>query len=250
MPAEIDENERTNAVGLFNTARSYWRSAEYLSTAHLEGVTHPRAPVTFLFCHAIELYLKAYLRGAGRDVSQLKQLGHHVANLAQSAIKSGLAIGQEHSEILDHIDDADVAIEARYIVTGFKGSLPTNEALSDVATVLDQTVCNALAEMGFAARAQEFRSLPPQRENNLNDDLSDDTIRVLIYMFKAANYLSRDIGAIAIALRLERGIVQYHLERLHEANLAESAGGNYLHGHVYWDLTPEGRRYVVERKLI
>ena len=62
MASTIDDDERTNAVGLFNTARSYWRSAEYLNVANL-SVTHPQAPVTFLFCHAIELYLKAYLRG-------------------------------------------------------------------------------------------------------------------------------------------------------------------------------------------
>ena len=54
MASKIDDDERTNALGLFNTARSYWRSAEHLSAAGLE-VTHPRAPVTFLFCHAIEL---------------------------------------------------------------------------------------------------------------------------------------------------------------------------------------------------
>jgi hypothetical protein len=28
------------------------------------------------------------------------------------------------------------------------------------------------------------------------------------------------------------------------------SGGNYLHGRVYWALTPEGRRRVVEVKLI
>jgi hypothetical protein len=56
------DDERTNALGLFNTARSYWRSAEHLSVARIE-VTHPQAPITFLLCHALELYLKAFLRG-------------------------------------------------------------------------------------------------------------------------------------------------------------------------------------------
>jgi hypothetical protein len=38
--------------------------------------TIPQAAVTFLFCHAIELYLKAYLRGVGRkSVEQLKHYG-------------------------------------------------------------------------------------------------------------------------------------------------------------------------------
>jgi hypothetical protein len=55
-----DEIERTSPLGLFNYARSYWRSAEYLHAAKLK-LTHPSAPATFLFYHAIELYLKAFL---------------------------------------------------------------------------------------------------------------------------------------------------------------------------------------------
>jgi hypothetical protein len=163
------DNERTSPVGLFNTARSYWRSAEYLSAARLE-ITHPQAPITFLFCHAIELYLKAYLRSAGHDLSQLKQLGHRVASLAQSTIKSGLVIAPEHSEILNHIDDTDVAIEARYIVTGFKNQ-PTNAALSNVTAMLDQAVCSALAKRSFPVRAEAFTPPKAQRQDDFSTAL-------------------------------------------------------------------------------
>jgi hypothetical protein len=162
MAGEIDDDERTNAVGLFNTARSYWRAAEYLNVAGLK-VTHPEAPVTFLFCHAIELYLKAYLRGAGSSVAQLKKLSHRVADLAKSATESGISLGLEQSEILSHVDDADVAIEARYIVTGFKNR-PTNEALSGVAAHLDQAVYTALAKLGFAVRNEKFQRPNPQSQ--------------------------------------------------------------------------------------
>jgi hypothetical protein len=238
------DDERTSPVGLFNTARSYWRSAEYLSAARLE-VTHPQAPITFLFCHAIELYLKAYLRGTGHDLGQLKQLGHRVASLAQSAIKSGLVIGTEHSEILDHIDDHDVAIEAWYIVTGFKNQ-PTNEALSNVTVMLDQAICSALAKRGFPVRAEAFTPPTPQRQ----DDFRDDTINILTYLFKTTDQELRDVSAMAIVIDLERNVLQYHLDRLQEANLAESTGFNYMTGRVYWNLTVEGRRYVVEHKLV
>jgi hypothetical protein len=139
----------------FNTARSYWRSAEHLNAANLK-VTHPQAPVTFLFCHAIELYLKAYLRGTGKNIAQLKKIGHRVADLAKSSTESGFVIVPEQAEILSHIDDDDIAIEARYIVTGFK-NMPTNEALSGVAFYLDQSICAALAKKGFAVRAESFR---------------------------------------------------------------------------------------------
>jgi hypothetical protein len=165
MADEVGNGERTNAVGLFNTARSYWRSAEHLNAAKLK-VTHPEAPVAFLFCHAIELYLKAYLRGMGSSVADLKQLGHRVANLAKLAAKAGLELQPEQSEILSHIDDADVAIEARYIVTGFK-NLPTNEALSTVAEHVDQAVCAALAKLGFAVRDERFQRPVPQSQEEI-----------------------------------------------------------------------------------
>ena len=62
--------------------------------------------------------------------------------------------------------------------------------------------------------------------------------------------MERDVGALAAVLKMEKGVVQYHLDRLDEAGCAESTGANYLHGHVYWALTPEGRRRVVESKPI
>lgn len=241
MANEIDDDERTNALGLFNTARSYWRSAEHLNAAGLK-VTHPHAPVTFLFCHAIELYLKAYLRGTGSTLAQLKKLSHRVANLAKAATESGLKLEPEQSEILSHVDDADVAIEARYIVTGFKNR-PTNEALSSVAEQLDTTVCAALARRGFALRDENFQRPDPER----HEELGEDTCRVLVQLFRAEKGHNSE-AAMAAALGMERGVVRYHLDRLKEANFAfVTASGR---GHTYWALMSEARRCVVERKLI
>jgi hypothetical protein len=246
MVREIDDDERTNALGLFNTARSYWRSAEHLAAAHLK-LTHPQAPVTFLFCHAIELYLKAYLRGVGnKSVEQLKQMSHRVASLVQAASNLGLIIGPEESEILAHIADTDVAIEARYIVTGFKDQRPTNEALSNVAGFLDKTVCDALAKTGVPVRAEQFTQPKPQEQQN---DLNEDSISVLVHMFRATDQERRSVVGMAQELRLEPNILKYRLDRLQSANLADVAGFNYLTGHVYWDLTAAGRRFVVEREL-
>jgi DNA-binding transcriptional ArsR family regulator len=245
MAGEIDDDERTNALGLFNTARSYWRSAEYLAAANLK-VTHPTAPVTFLFCHAIELYLKAYLRGVGKSVAQLKQVGHRIANLAKTAVDTGLMIEPEQSEVLSHIDDAAMAIEARYIVTGFKGQLPTSGALSGAATYLDQFISAALIKAGLPIRSEHFEQPQAPRE----DDLPDDTKRVLVHMFQAVELEDRDVGTMAMALRMEKGVMRYHLDRLEEAGFADISGSHPDLGHVYWYLLPEGRRYVVERKLM
>jgi len=236
----IDTDERTSAVGLFNFARSYWQSAEHLNAANLK-VSHPSAPVTFLFCHAIELYLKAYLRGAGKSVAELKQIGHRVANLAKAAVSTGLKIEPEQSEVLSHIDDDDIAIEARYIVTGFK-RVPTNEALSGAATHLDQTVCAALAKRGLPVRGETFERPEPQQERRL----SLDTERLLDHMFKIDNWELCEVGYMCDVLRLERSVLQYHLDCLEEAGFAKLTSSRY--NNVYWRLTPDGRRYVMESK--
>ena len=74
--------------------------------------------MTFLFCHAIELFLKAYLKGVGTDLAELKRIGHRIKKLAEAAVEKQLNVGADISEVLTHIESADTAIEARYIVTG------------------------------------------------------------------------------------------------------------------------------------
>jgi hypothetical protein len=244
MSDQIDRDERTNALGLFNTARSYWRSAEYLNEGGLK-VTHPQAPVTFLYCHAIELYLKAFLRGDGKSIADLKKLGHRVAVLAGVAIENGLPLAPEHREILSHIDDADVPIEARYIVTGFKDR-PTNDGLSSVSESLDKTVGEALAKAGLPIRNENFELPKPRRQNELDDNAE----RLLVYMFRAVEMEDRDVGMMAARLGLEIGVLRYYLDRLSELGFADISGSHPDLGHVYWYLLPEGRRYVVEWKLI
>lgn len=60
-PGGISLEDRTNEVGLFNMAESYWKSAAALHEAS-PRVTYALSPVLFLYYHTIELYLKAFLR--------------------------------------------------------------------------------------------------------------------------------------------------------------------------------------------
>jgi hypothetical protein len=64
----ITDEDRTNEVGFFNTAETYWKSAQALYNAKVKA-THPLSPVLFLYYHAIELYFKAFLRGHGFELS-------------------------------------------------------------------------------------------------------------------------------------------------------------------------------------
>ena len=67
----MSDDDRTTPLGLFNYARSYWQSGVLLHDARAK-VTHPNAPVTLLLAHAIELYLKAFLRLRGVGIDESK----------------------------------------------------------------------------------------------------------------------------------------------------------------------------------
>lgn len=100
----------------------------------------------------------------------------------------------------------------------------------------------ALEEENAALRAQ----IPQQRQYG---GLDGDTVRVLVHLFRAEED-DRDVGITARILQMEKGVVKYHLDQLKNAGFASATGGNYVSGHVYWGLTPAGRKYAVEQKLI
>jgi hypothetical protein len=167
-----DEIDRTTPLGLFNYARSYWRSAEYLNTAQLK-LTHPTAPVCFLFYHAMELYLKAFLRSQSLSVGSLKAIGHRLDKAGEKAIELGLVLDDEDKEVLNIIGDSDTVINARYIVTG-AFSRPTEEALSRTCISLDEEVGRKLLELGIPIREGRFErplKTAVDDDNDIEDEL-------------------------------------------------------------------------------
>jgi DNA-binding transcriptional ArsR family regulator len=128
-----------------------------------------------------------------------------------------------------------------------------------LAAVLRERV--ALAEQKYEAAVREVEALKTkvaalERENaalrsriprDKGAPLSKETELVLIQIFKAREIEDRDVDNMATALGMDRGVMQYHLDRLNEAGLAHKTASD-IEG-VYWALKPEGRRYVVERNL-
>jgi hypothetical protein len=133
MNQPITAEDRTTALGLFNYARSYWRSSEQLRVSKPD-VSHPDAPICFLFYHAIELYLKAYVRSAGYDLQQLKAISHNISKAGRAAQKEGLQLTNDDLELLRVIDSQDNVIRSRYITTGAH-SRPEVDVLSISANI-------------------------------------------------------------------------------------------------------------------
>jgi HEPN domain-containing protein len=116
-PEELaDEEKRSTATGFFNQAHSYWQAARALDQAKFTA-THRDDPVYALYFHAVELYLKAFLRAHDLHPRELQnKYGHDTKKLARKARKLGLSSPPEDAEIFWFI--SKTAIGHRYLVTG------------------------------------------------------------------------------------------------------------------------------------
>ena len=111
-----DDNERTNSMGLFNTAEAYCRAAQDLATQKRKG-PHAEKPVEHLFIHSIELYLKAPL-GQLYGVAELeKKFRHNIPKLLTEAEQDSLVVSQEYRGVLALLTEK-IALRRRYLSTG------------------------------------------------------------------------------------------------------------------------------------
>lgn len=151
----MDEDARTSAIGLFNYAHSYAASAVALEKAPPNDTTHPGAPVDFLAFHAIELYLKAFLRAKGLTVAEVKKIGHGLTKLRDRARELGLTVDDANGVI----DLAEaVMMERRYIRVGFKQRHP-HDLVFEVCRKLHHEVGEDLQALGLATRLPSIESL-------------------------------------------------------------------------------------------
>ena len=117
-----DEDKRTAAIGLFNYAHTYAQSAFELGKIQVKA-THPDSVIRFNYSHAVELYLKSFLRLHGISVAELrsKRYGHNTKKLVKKAIKLGLGIDARQKAEIIWLGDA---IRDRHLAAGSRGVLP------------------------------------------------------------------------------------------------------------------------------
>ncbi len=150
---EEDEKERSNAMGFYHQAQSYRAAAEVLMKTGKTGATHPEHPIRFLYYHAIELYLKAFLRMHGYTPRELasRKFGHNTLRLTKKVGKLGIQFDDEDMEIFKIMGKTDAVIRSRYIKTGaFRW--PTLEGLSRACESLRVSIGEALHRGGVMVR--------------------------------------------------------------------------------------------------
>lgn len=141
-----DCEDRTTAVGLYHYGHAYHEAARALSVAKFR-TTHPDAPLTYLYFHAIELFLKAYLRAHNHTVQELeRRFRHDIERMRERAIELGFDFQDEDLVVLGYMGKTPVVMNSRYISTGFF-SRPTNEALERTATGLRFTTHAAVSQI-------------------------------------------------------------------------------------------------------
>ena len=120
----VKEKEYT-AIGLFNFAHSYAVSACELEKLRVNAA-HWNAPVLFLYFHAIELYLKAFIvaKDSLSDTQLQQKYSHNFRKLINKATFHGLDLNEKEEEAVTMLADTDNWITARYIRIGRHQRLP------------------------------------------------------------------------------------------------------------------------------
>jgi DNA-binding MarR family transcriptional regulator len=133
--------------------------------------------------------------------------------------------------------------------------VPLSAVLQERVALAEEQYQRAIHEienyrLRVAAIERENEDLRARMLAGRTNGLAADTGRVLVHLFKAEAREDRDVESMAKKLAMERNVLRYHLDQLEQAGLVDLESGKYLHGHVYWALTPKGRKHVVESRLI
>jgi hypothetical protein len=128
------------SIGYLRFAKEYKAAAETLvdNPQGLFFVTY------YLFCHALELLIKAYLKAVGFGEDDLKtKYRHNLEKLLQEAQNNGLdkyvSLSGSEVEVISQINAYYKNKELEYLILGFKFFPPLNELKS----VLDR-LCNII----------------------------------------------------------------------------------------------------------
>lgn len=160
----MSNNNDATPVGLFNFAHTYAASAAALSTVEVKA-THWNAPIYFLYFHAVELYLKAFLRAHGETPDDLKrQYGHNTRKLADKAKEYRLDLTLKYEEAIMLMDSnvTDNVMSSRYLRVGNHKRLPLS-VFDDLCRWLHIQVEPTVYDPTVIARRPVLWDRPPFR---------------------------------------------------------------------------------------
>jgi hypothetical protein len=148
--ASTDRAEMTSPLGFFNFALSYRAAGDKLRVCKLRA-THPHSPILFVYYHAIELYLKAFLRAQGLSVASLQDIGHKFNKLQRLCTQHHLDFDDKDEAVLARIAEDGAWAATRYLTWDYRSG-PAISELSRTCRRLDRSVAKALSAKGIHTR--------------------------------------------------------------------------------------------------
>lgn len=146
-----DEEKRSTPHGFFNFAETYRNAAKALHEAKAEG-THKESPLRFLYYHAIELYLKAFLLAQTIHPFELRtKFGHDVIRLSNKAERLGLRLTDEDKGVFILMSETDAVIRSRYLITS-SCNWPSIPELERICENLRTLIAQELARQKLPVR--------------------------------------------------------------------------------------------------
>jgi len=109
-------------MGLWRYCKEFADTGRFV-LQHASGPVAP-IPAYYLYCHAVELGLKAFLRGKGWTLKQLRGLGHNLASALSEADKAGLGgfcrLAPHLTHAIQVVSPVYCDKQFEYITTGLK----------------------------------------------------------------------------------------------------------------------------------
>ncbi|WP_092138952.1 hypothetical protein [Bradyrhizobium sp. NFR13] len=147
LEREAEPTDRDPIIAVFLSGESFFKSAQYLRKAldNKDLQLRFQMPVYYLYSHALELTLKAFLRTKGLSSGKMRsrEFGHKLQALWAACLKNGLRLHPVKealvAEIVELLDSSATDFEFRYVKVGFK-TLPTLDGLEAAVADLIESV--------------------------------------------------------------------------------------------------------------
>jgi len=123
----IPESAGATPFGIFILADDFLMAA---TTNNANPRIRTGGPVRLLCFHAIELFLKAYLRQRGQDIDTLRAYGHRLSDMAKAAESCGLTLSASTKTKLDFLTDRNDYVRVRYMVVETPDDIKPNAVLA------------------------------------------------------------------------------------------------------------------------
>ncbi|HEX3536436.1 MAG TPA: hypothetical protein VHU15_06685 [Stellaceae bacterium] len=147
-------SDRSLPIALFLSGGAFLDAARHAHRARCAGELKLRfnMPIYYLYSHAIELTLKAFLRARGVSAAKLRNrelFGHSLQKLWNECLARDIMLDAAPSlviaEVVSLLDPYATSYEFRYIRTGFKTlpSLPDIRSAAENLATAVKPICDA-----------------------------------------------------------------------------------------------------------